>query len=73
MIGERKELVKRFGTEYGEYKSEVPRRYLAPFLAVYLGITATAYVARLILLGPIVSGTTRTPDLHPHWSTPRFA
>lgn len=49
IIEERKELVKRFGTEYEEYKSEVPRRYLTPFLAVYLGITAAAYVAGLIL------------------------
>jgi hypothetical protein len=44
-----RELAKRFGTEYEEYKSEVPRRYLTPFLAVYLGISAAAYVAGLIL------------------------
>jgi protein-S-isoprenylcysteine O-methyltransferase Ste14/Co/Zn/Cd efflux system component len=49
IIEERRELGKRFGAQYRVYKQEVPRRYLTPWLAVYLGIAAAAFSAGMIL------------------------
>jgi protein-S-isoprenylcysteine O-methyltransferase Ste14/Co/Zn/Cd efflux system component len=49
IIEERGKLIKRFGSEYEAYEREVPRRYLTPWLAMYLGIAATAFAAGLAL------------------------
>lgn len=49
IIEERGELNKRFGNEYQAYKREVSRRYLTPWLAVYLGIAGAAFAAGLVL------------------------
>jgi len=48
IIEEHKEIGKLFGTEYQAYKRDVPRRYLTPWLAVYLGIAAAAFVTGLV-------------------------
>jgi protein-S-isoprenylcysteine O-methyltransferase Ste14 len=49
IIDERRELIPRFGTEYETYKRKVPRRYLTPWLAAYLGIAAVAFAAGAVL------------------------
>lgn len=49
IIEERGELGKRFPEEYRAYKREVPRRYLTPWLAAYLGIAAAAFAAGALL------------------------
>jgi protein-S-isoprenylcysteine O-methyltransferase Ste14 len=49
IIEERRELEKRFGARYQAYKQEVPRRYLNPWLATYLGIAAAAFAAGVVL------------------------
>jgi protein-S-isoprenylcysteine O-methyltransferase Ste14 len=48
-IEERRELAKRFGEQYLAYKRKVPRRYLTPWLAAYLGIAAAAFGAGVVL------------------------
>jgi protein-S-isoprenylcysteine O-methyltransferase Ste14 len=49
IIEERGKPTKRFGSEYEAYAREVPRRYLTPWLAMCLGIAATAFAAGLAL------------------------
>ena len=49
IIEERRELGKRFAAQYRAYKQQVPRRYLTPWLAAYLGIAAAAFVAGVVL------------------------
>jgi hypothetical protein len=49
IIEERRELCKRFGAQYLEYKQQVPRRYLTPWLTIYLGIAAVAFAAGVVL------------------------
>jgi len=49
IIEERRELAKRFGARYRAYKAQVPRRYLTPWLAAYLGIAAAAFGAGVVL------------------------
>ena len=49
IIEERGELGRRFGAEYEAYKRKVPRRYLTPWLVVYMGIAAAAFAAGVVL------------------------
>jgi protein-S-isoprenylcysteine O-methyltransferase Ste14/Co/Zn/Cd efflux system component len=48
IIEERRELEKRFGPQYLRYKQQVPRRYLTPWLAAYLGMAAAAFGAGVV-------------------------
>lgn len=49
IIEERRQLEKRFGERYRAYKQQVPRRYLTPWLAAYLGIAAAAFGTGVVL------------------------
>ena len=48
-LEERRQLEKRFGERYRAYKQQVPRRYLTPWLAAYLGIAAAAFGTGVVL------------------------